>query len=72
MEKREYQAPLTERLYVATTSHLLDWSAPKDEGGTNIPEAKRYDFDAEDEFQWGNLWKDEWKDQLDDNLKDLL
>ena len=72
MKKREYQAPLTEQLHVATTSHLLDWSAPKDDGnGGNVPEAKQYDFEDEEFCPWETIWDDPWKD-LDDNLKNNL
>ena len=56
MEKKIYRAPQTETVHLSYTTTLLDWSAPKaDGGGGNTPEAK-------ENWLWkadGEIWNDE-------------
>ena len=50
MEKKTYQTPRTELIYMGMCTHLLDWSADKViGGGTNIPEAKPIVFFTDEE-----------------------
>ena len=57
MEKKIYTAPQTETVHLSYTTTLLDWSAPKaDGGGGNTPEAKQ---------AW--LWDDYSEVESDDN-----
>ncbi|MBQ6652827.1 MAG: hypothetical protein IJM81_05460 [Prevotella sp.] len=49
MKKKIYQVPLTEQIYINMSCHLLDWSAPEDEGGNGEEiESKRNNFDDMD------------------------
>ena len=61
-QKNTYEKPFVEIFNTVVFSHLLNWSAPKDngpgEGNTVEIEAKEFDND-----EWGNLWNDElWED----------
>ena len=68
MEKKRYTAPHADAVRLSYTTTLLDWSAPKaDGGGGNTPEAKKALLWQEDE-SWadygmlnaGNrLWEEE-------------
>lgn len=71
MKKKKYLTPTVRVIKVANESHLLNWSAPKDTGGGNTPEAKAYnDFtDDDDPFATGlgsqdihDIWDDENKE----------
>ena len=68
MEKKIYQTPNTELLHINVMSHLLDWSAPRDEGyDGEEAEARRnllcdddLDFFEDEEIEpcWSfNVWE---------------
>lgn len=46
---KKYQKPHTECFPAISESHIMEWSAPKGKGGTNIPEARQYDMPEEEE-----------------------
>ena len=46
---KKYQKPHTECFPAISESHIMEWSAPKGKGGTNIPEAREYDMPEEEE-----------------------
>lgn len=46
---KKYQKPHTECFPAISQCHIMEWSAPKGEGGTNIPEARQYDMPEEEE-----------------------
>ena len=46
---KKYQKPHTECFPAISESHIMEWSAYKGEGGTNIPEARQYDMPEEEE-----------------------
>ena len=58
---KKYQKPHTECFPAISECHIMEWSAPKGEGGGgNIPEARQYDMPEEEEESFGykryNLW----------------
>ena len=62
MEKKQYQSPMTDIIKIVTNTSLLDWSAPKDDGGGgNIPEGKHGFFDDEDDDMDMNFHVDVWQ-----------
>ncbi len=46
---KKYQKPHTECFPAISQYHIMEWSARKGEGGTNIPEARQYDMPEEEE-----------------------
>ena len=52
MEKKIYQTPQTEQLYIEMMSHLLNWSAPEDTGTGEDDKAcsKKLVFDDDLDF----------------------
>ena len=66
MEKKIYTAPHVDTVGLSYTTTLLDWSAPKaDGGGGNTPEAKESIFEEESENSYSlpsinyNVWAEE-------------
>ncbi len=58
---KKYQKPHTECFPAIIQCHIMEWSAYKGEGGTNIPEARQYDMPEEEEeesfgYKRYNLW----------------
>ena len=57
---KKYQKPHTECFPAISQCHIMEWSAPKGKGGTNIPEARQNDMPEEEEESFGykryNLW----------------
>ncbi len=69
MKKKTYSTPVTERVHIATMSHLLNWSAPRDEGndGDEAEAKQNICIDDEDDISddeeliphWSfNVWED--------------
>ena len=58
---KKYQKPHTECFPAISQCHIMEWSAPKGKGGTNIPEARQNDMPEEEEeesfgYKRYNLW----------------
>ena len=66
MEKKKYITPETEVIASILAGQFMNWSAPKDEGGNNIPEAREQTFFVvEEEEEYGDIL---WHDHTSNNL----
>ena len=51
----KYKSPAIEIIQMSIHNHLLNWSAPKDDDGPNIPEGKEDNFEFDEDFMdFGN------------------
>ncbi len=57
---KKYQKPHTECFPAISQCHIMEWSAYKGEGGTNIPEARQYDMPEEEEESFGYKRYNPW------------
>ena len=57
---KKYQKPHTECFPAISECHIMEWSAYKGEGGTNIPEARQYDMPEEEEESFGYKRYNPW------------